>query len=160
MLGFFANQVALRFQCDAKMPFSDLLDAVSHLLRETERRCDIPYVEILNELADSGVVLTVPLVFFAPLDYGLHDKHFADLKLVRQRLEVPRPMPSHCSIKLLEYDKLQECQIAFDAGINDPVAVRQFVARLLEFLDAASRDPAAPLDQSLAAAQTREYPRA
>ena len=156
MLGFFANQVALRFQCGTKMPFSSWLAAVDQLLKEAERRCDIPYVEILNELARSGVVLTVPLVFFAPLDYGVHDKHFADLKLVRQRLEVPRPMPSHCWIKLLEYDKLQECLIAFDAGIYDPAAVRRFMSRLLEFLDAASRDPDASPEELLDAAQTRE----
>jgi hypothetical protein len=150
MMGFFANQLALRFQCTTAMPFRNWLSEVASRVHAAEKHCEIPYAELLGELHTLGTTLAVPLVFTAPLDFGLGDLHFAGLKLTRQQFNVPGPMPWYCNVQLTEYDNLQECRAVFDARIYDPTGVRRFIGRLCDFVDAASWHPDLSIDELLA----------
>ena len=77
------------------------------------------------------------------------------LTLTRPDLPHILVMPWGFSINLHEFDGVQTCRATFDAGVYEPEAVRDFVGRLLDLVDAVSRNADLPLDGLLALREER-----
>jgi Condensation domain len=141
MIGCFSNLVALRFHCDPATPFSEWLFEVRSSVTAAQERCEIPYKELRNALRGLGVPSPeMQVIFQAPMGTGRVDMQFGGLELCGLDLYTRSRMPWGFSIDLRKCH-LQICQAYFDAGIYDPVAVRQFLGRLCEVLDAFAQHP-------------------
>jgi hypothetical protein len=141
MIGCFANLVALRFQWDPAKPFSDWLSEVRSCVTAAQERCEIPHKELRNELRGLGIPPPeLQVIFQAPMGTGQVNMQFADLKVCGLDLNIRSRMPWGFSIELRKRHP-QICQAYFDAGIYDPVGVRQFLGRLCDLLDAFAQHP-------------------
>ena len=150
MIGCFVNLVALRFQCDPATPFSNWLFEVRSSLTAAQDRCEIPHNELKNVLRGLGVAPPeLQVIFLAPMGTDRVDMQFAGLELCELDLYTRSRMPWGLTIDLRKRH-LQICRAYFDAGIYDPMGVRQFVGRLCELLDAFARHPEVPIGDLVA----------
>jgi acyl carrier protein len=152
MIGYFSNLATLCFKVDHAMPFCNWLTEVASCVADAEANCDIPREQLEEELQRLGIAAPeVHAIFGAPMGEMRADMHFGGLTLSRPDW---RPsvavMPWGFSLNLHEHANTQVCVTTFDAAIYDPNAVRRFVDRLHEFLDAISRHPDLPVSGLLA----------
>jgi acyl carrier protein len=155
MMGDFTNLTALRFQCDHAMSFRDWLSDVKFWVTTTEARCEIPYEELREELQELGVTLPeVRLIYLGSTNHARAAMHFAGLSLSWPDIATVATMPWGVTMYVDERNDIQEYRARFNAGIHDPAAVRQFIGRLCELLDAGSRHPDLSLGELLALHET------
>jgi hypothetical protein len=151
MVGFFANPTALRLHCDSFRTFREWLAEVRKVVIETHARAEIPHDELCQELRKAGVK---PLKF--ELIFGVSDHtapvRFGGLELtwLERRMEA---MPTGFTVTFDQHNEDHRCWTAFDARIYDPTRVREFINRLVLFLDAASRVPDASVAKLIAMMQ-------
>jgi non-ribosomal peptide synthetase component F len=151
MMGDFTNLVTLRFQCDQAITFRGWLSEVRFWVAATEARCDIPHEELRKELQELGVTLPeIRLIFGTSTGHARAAMHFAGLSVTRPDMATVATMPWGITISFDERNDIQECRAFFDAGIYDPPAVRRFIGRLHELLEAISRRPDLSLSELLA----------
>jgi len=144
MMGYFSNLATLGFQVNYASTFRGWLSEVRIQVAATEARCEIPHEELREELQRLGVNLPEVSVIFGA-GHAQANTHFAGLALTPTK-PVYASMPWGFSIDV----RLLQGSIAFDAGIYDPVGVRQFIGHLNDLLDAISYHPDLPLGELLA----------
>jgi hypothetical protein len=150
MFGYFANLVALGFQCDGSMPFRNWLAEVRSVVAGAQLHGEIPQQELRQVLQSQGITLPpIQMVFGAQLDLGRKELRFSGLSFTKPNLTTWPRMPSGFSLDLLQLNGAQICRAAFDAGFYSPSAVRQFIDRLFSFLDAISGEPNRSLSELL-----------
>lgn len=153
MFGFFSNMVTLRFHCGGDMTFRDWVTLVGVLTSEFQARGEIPYEQLCEDLHKLGACPPEIRVIFQT-DVRLDNPGFGGLdvtKLVRRGAFMP------WGFKIVFYrggGVAEMCRTSFDARLYEPSGVRQFVSRLVGFLDLASRQPDLPLARLLAESAT------
>jgi Condensation domain len=140
MIGDFSNPMLLRFQCDRTKSFRAFAAEVGLRVRQVQEYSEIPDNELRNVLGNLGVVIPEARVAFeAPMGAVPGDLHFADLTF--SRIGLGGPMPSIFCIQVVKHPGVQMCHAIFDAGLYEPAGAQEFVRRLCQFVDAATRNP-------------------
>jgi nonribosomal peptide synthetase DhbF len=151
MLGFFANLATLRFVHSSRQSFLDLLANVRAEAARVAGQSDIPYDELRGEVRRSGADLPdIQIIFGVKRRRGSGK---SPRLTIRQLRPPPLQMPWGFSVNFREDDETSECHVDFDAGIYDPLRVRAFLMRFIEFADESSRQPDLPIGELAARAK-------
>ncbi len=143
MFGFFSNLATLRFRFDSDRTFREWLTGVRSTVGAAAAHSDIPYEELVKELAAQGIARPdIRVIFNMNTDYPV--LRFAGLELASlSRSE--HQMPWGFSMKLDHRNHGEDSGVYFDAGLYDPAGVRGFIERYKGLLEAVSSRPDAPL---------------
>ena len=143
MFGYFSNLVTLVLPFDPAAPLPAWLAKVGAILAEASARSDLPYEQLSDELRASGQIPPEIRAIFAVRG------QLPDLPFAKTELLPPGPvfvtMPWGFSFLLDHTEEANRCQVAFDAHLHDPAAVRRFVDRYRALAEAASARPDEPL---------------
>jgi hypothetical protein len=140
MIGDFSNPMLLRFQYERTKSFRAFAANVALQVKQVQEHSEIPDNELRNVLGNLGVIIPEARVAFeAPMGAIPGDLHFADLAF--SRMGLTGPMPSIFCIQVVKHSGVQTCRAVFDAGLYEPAGAQEFVRRLCQFVDAATRNP-------------------
>jgi Condensation domain len=145
IFGCFSNLVALRFRVEPALSFRQWLHVVRRTVSTAQAHGEIPYEDLRHELQQQGLMpADIGLIFQISMDDSIID--FSSLRMIRL---TPRRtcMPWGFSIKANE--QFDRCAAWFDAGIYDPVGVRNFINRYFRLLEIACQYPDLPLNASI-----------
>ncbi len=141
IFGYFSNLIALRLHCDPSATFRQWLGAVRHTVGETQARGDIPFEPLCRELRTLEPPVRPPVIqaIVSAADHAV-PLCFAGLEVtpLDRRMEV---MPWGFTLSFEQHCQAHRWYVRFDARLHHPGRVREFVNRLEQFFDAASRNP-------------------
>jgi amino acid adenylation domain-containing protein len=149
LFGYFSNLVTLRFRVDLGSSFRRWLAAVRDLVGDTQKRSEIPYEQLCEELRKEGVEPPEirAIVSVRDQEVAVRSGEVEFLPYEGRRAT----MPWGFTLGLGQHDEARRCAAHFDARLHDPEGVRGLIARYVRLLDAASRAPDRPLADLLAA---------
>lgn len=151
MFGFFLNMVPLRLRYSKNKTFKEWLHYLKMAVAETQSYSAIPYDELCDKLRRREIVPPVIQVIFG-LSGHMPAMYFGGLEIeAGDRTSETMPWGFSLSFDLQHEESF--CRATFDARIYDPEGVREFIARLLQVLDVASRQPDCSLSLLLAKAE-------
>jgi hypothetical protein len=127
MFGLFTNLTTLRMRYEQNLSFREWLQRVRDAVTETSAHAEIPYDFVCGDLAQAGVAAPELRVVFGVADQEL-PLHFGGLELFPLEWDPP-VMPWEFSFMADPWGEPDRGQVAFDARIHDPPAVRAFVDR-------------------------------
>ena len=148
LFGFCANYALVALNCYEAQSFRECVTLVRDRLAGLQSHGEFPYQLLRRELPDWKVRLPEP-----PTLAGSATPHadieFAGLRLRAGRRPAANVMHPGFDIKFERDGDVDDCTVLFDAHVYDPVAVREFITRLVRLLDVVSADPNLGIGEAL-----------
>lgn len=145
-IGDFSNFMAIRLNCDPTLSFADWLSAVETEIAATENHSGSPYQDIVDELhARREPAPDIHLTFTS--NFGLRrPRPVRGIEFARLAPGSGRAMPWGFDFTIQDVEKGLLFFVRFDATLYDPARVKDFLDRLVRFMDAACQNPQLPLE--------------
>ncbi|HEX2094523.1 MAG TPA: non-ribosomal peptide synthase/polyketide synthase, partial [Longimicrobiaceae bacterium] len=148
LIGFFVNTLALRTELGGGLSFRALLGRVSEMTLGAYARQDLPFEQVVEELAPERSLTHAPLfqVMFSLQSGGGEELRLEGVRVEALELEA-EIAKFDLSLALMEAEEGLRASLLYRRALWDAATIERMLGHFRVLLDAAVADPARPVDE-------------